>query len=251
MSLRLSLTTFVAVLPLAAACTAEDPDELRRGTDLAAEQSAPVFAELIIDVVDQGAPQIADDLWVGDARGMLAQGECITHAEPGRCKVWWLRFPAEEGLLLHAGLCGDWHVEPVPFTPPHSDEPFTFSASVTLDTAGMSCAEASPDYCDDATFAEPALSITAVDQDRHPISVRGVMVESDRDEVLAADCMEVAREGCSEWASQRRSPGRYRATVDLCGETFASEWVDVLRDEAGCRAEPENVTLVVDGNACG
>lgn len=250
MSLRLPLTLVVA-LPLAFACAVDDPDTLRLEDDLAAEQSAPVFAELIIDVVDEGAPQIADSVWVGDARGMLAQGECLAHAEPGRCKVWWLRFPAEEGLQLHAGLCGDWHVEPVPFTPPHSDESFTFSASVTLDTAGMSCPEASPDYCDDDSFAEPALSITAVDENRRPISVRGVMVETDQDEALEADCMEAARGGCSEWASQRRTPGRYRATVDLCGETFASEWVDVLRDEAGCRAEPENVTLVVDSTACG
>jgi len=251
MPLRLSFATFAAVLPLVAACAADDSDALRQGTDLAAEQSAPVFAELIVDVVDSGAPQIADGVWVGDARGMLAQGECLVHAEPGRCKVWWLRFPAAEGLMLHAELCGNQHAEPVPFTPPHSDEPFTFSASVTLDAASMSCAEASPDYCDDATFAEPALSITAVDHNRRPISVRGVMVESEQDKALAADCMEAAREGCSEWASQRRTPGRYRATVDLCGETFATEWVDVLRDEAGCRAEPENVMLVVDGNACG
>ena len=237
-------------MPLALGCAAEDPDALRSETELAAEDSAPVFAELTVDVVDAGAPQIADGVWVGDARGAMAQGECLVHAEPNRCKVWWLRFPATEGLMLHADLCGATHVEPVPFTPPYSDEAYTFSASVTLDATGMSCPEASPEYCDDDTFAEPALSITAVDENRRPISIRGVMVESTGDEPLAADCMEAARGGCSEWASQRRSPGRYRATVEMCDETFASEWVDVLRDADGCRAEPELVTLVVDSNAC-
>ncbi len=243
------MSSWIVPLCLTLGCDVAEPDSASRELGLS-PAGAGVTAELIVEVAVEGRPVIAERVFASGPDGSPVEAECIVHAGPQRCRVWSLGFAPTPETLVYAELCGQRHAEPFPIDLTHIDDDFTLRTSVTLQADGFGCVEALPQGCGGGQFAEPALSITAMDSDGIPVPVRDVVVHSTGETSSPADCMEGAGDGCSEWASVRTEPGRYQASVDVCGQTVRSEWVDVAADSFGCAMEPAEVTLVVPAGPC-
>ncbi|MEM6994352.1 MAG: hypothetical protein AAF721_27810, partial [Myxococcota bacterium] len=112
------------------------------------------------------------------------------------------------------------------------------------------CGRAQALTCDNVSDT-PGLYVSVVDPQGDPLAFRDVEVEVFNAGAAVGDCQEaVSAQGCSEWASQHTQPGRYRARVEHCGETFFSEWIAVPADDSGCKAISQATELVVDTTVC-
>ena len=238
---------------LAVGCAVGEPiDSLERELELelAVEAPAAVRAEFIVEVTDRGRPVVADSVFAWNGGLQAGDAHCMIHAGLGRCATWFVELESTGPMTLFAELCGELYAQPLALALQPSTEAFTFSSHVTIEADATACGRVLPLACDGEAFADPALSITVLDTDGNPAAVRGLSVRHDDHPAAPADCLEGYGHGCSEWASQHTNPGRYRAEVDVCGQSYDSGWVTVTADDSGCKAIAQAVTIVVGKGAC-
>ena len=237
---------------LLAGCAAGEPIESFERDFQLLEEKAParISAEFMVEVTRQGRPVVAEHVFGWGGGQDTVDAYCMVHAGVDRCATWFVSFESPGPMTVFADLCGELYSQPFAFALQPSAESFTFQSHVTIEADTASCGRASPQQCGGDAFATAALEIETVDPSGNPVDVRGVRYEFDEDGSYAADCLEGYGRGCAEWASQHTKPGRYRATVDVCGDSFSTPWVTVEADDSGCKAIAEHVALVVDERGC-
>lgn len=241
------------VSTLVSGCAAGEPiDPLARALSLAEDApGAGIKTELVIEVTEEGLPSIADAVWVWDGIADSVPAYCMVHEGLGKCATWFVSVDAQGPVTVFAEVCGGVYSNALALAGVEDrDESLYFDGHVTVQADASACGRDIPAPCGADTDG-PALDIATVDRNGDPVDVRRVLVQYNNEPSEPADCLEWSvGQGCSQWGSQRRSVGRYRAAVAYCGVTTTSEWVDVVPDDSGCKPIPEAVELVVDPAAC-
>lgn len=243
----------VCVFPalLAAACAAGEPvDTLDRDLVLGEDDPTLIDAELVVEVSDEGRAVIADAVWLADASGDPVEAYCMVHAGLDRCETWFVEAETEGPITLHAEVCGQVYSQSITFALDPAAEDLAWSSHVGIEADASACGRTKPGTCEEVG-GDAAFEVTTIDEQGNPIEVSSLTVEREGDPAAAADCMDAAiAPQCTDWASQQRSPGRYRAFAMHCGKMFRTEWVDVRADDSGCKVIPETVALVVGAHDC-
>jgi len=153
-------------------------------------------------------------------------------------------------VTLHAEVCGNVYSQSIAFALDPATEDLAWSSHIGIEADASACGRTKPGTCD-VTDGEPALTVTTVDESGLPIGVSSVTIEREGDPIVTADCLEAPMtRHCTDWTSQQRITGRYRAFAMHCGKMFRTDWTDVATDDSGCMAIPETVELVVPPHAC-
>ena len=243
----------VCVLPalLAAACAAGEPiDTLDRDLVLGENDPTLIDAELVVEVSDEGRSVIADAVWLADGSGEPVEAYCMVHAGLDRCETWFLEAETEGPITVHAEVCGQVYSQSIAFAVDPAADDLAWSSHVGIEADASACGRTKPGTCEESG-GDAAFEVTTVDEHGNPIRVSTLTIEREGDPVVAADCMDGAiAPRCTDWASQQRIPGRYRAFAMHCGKLFRTEWVDVYADDSACKVVPEAVELVVPPHAC-
>ena len=236
--------------PLTVGCASgESIESLERASDLARDEVPLINAELIVEVADEGHPVVADAVWLVDGSGDRTQAYCMVHEGLGRCATWFGQVQSEGPISVVAEVCGESFSEQLLFAVEPGADDLSFSSHFTVRADATQCGR-TPQSCEDMS-TEPALSVSIVDGQGDAIAAGAVQIEREDGTIAPADCIEgFAGAGCSEWASQYRWMGRYRAVASHCGETFRTDWINVGADDSGCKAIAEAVELVVQSEAC-
>lgn len=248
MSPRLLLSIIPAAL--AAGCASGEPVQpLERALSLGESEPTIIDTELVVEVSADGVPIVADAVWLWDGESEAADAHCMIHRGLGQCQTWFAEMEAEGPLTVFAEVCGELYSQPLAFSIEPGADSFAFSSHISIEADATQCGRTVPQTCADQG-TEPALLVSTVDDRGDAVAVSDVQIEWNDTAMTTADCLEGPGRGCTEWASQHMTTGRYRASVEVCGETFTSEWLNVFADDSGCKAISETIALVVDPKTC-